>query len=132
VRFELAGKSQFVLKTPTLSGESIQNMLEIAGKLMGLANWKHDKFFIVEELYSAVDWSFIGTKEKASTVEFSGQGGAVLSFLRRDIGRVENGGHDRREDPRQGRRDRHERRAREEGRFADLRSVILRGSGPEG
>lgn len=81
VRFELAGKSQFVLKTPTLSGESIQNMLEIAGKLFALGNWNHDKFFIVEELYSATDWSFLGTKEKASSFEVSGKGAAILSFL---------------------------------------------------
>jgi hypothetical protein len=81
VKLEFTGKSQFLLKTPTLSGGSIQNMLEIAGKVAGQANWQHDKFFIVHELYTAVDWSFLGTKEKSAAVEFSGKGAAVLSFL---------------------------------------------------
>ena len=81
VKFEFSGKSQFVLKTPTLSGTSIQNMLTIAGVLAPLKNWKHDKFFIVEELYTAADWSFLGTKEKSSSFELSGKGSAILSFL---------------------------------------------------
>ena len=81
VKYEFNGKSQFVLKTPTLSGSSIQNMLQVAGIVAGLASWKHDKFFIVEELYTAVDWAFLGTKDKSSSVELSGNGAAILSFL---------------------------------------------------
>jgi hypothetical protein len=81
VRISLNGKSQFILKTPTLTGSSIQNMLTIAATVAGLANWKHDKFYIVEELYSAVDWSFLGSKENASSFELKGKGAAILSFL---------------------------------------------------
>jgi hypothetical protein len=81
VKLEFTGKSQFLLKTPTLAGGSIQNMLEIAGKVAPLANWQHDKFFIVHELYTAVDWSFLGTKEKSAAIEFTGKGAAVLSFV---------------------------------------------------
>jgi hypothetical protein len=60
---------------------SIQNLLEIAATVAPQANWQHDKFFIVHEVYTAVDWSFLGTKEKSAAVEFSGKGAAILSFL---------------------------------------------------
>jgi len=81
VKLAFKGKSQFVLKTPTLAGGSIQNLLEIAGIVAPLANWQHDQFFIVHELYTAVDWSFLGTKDKSADVEFTGKGAAILSFL---------------------------------------------------
>jgi len=81
VRLELKGKSQFLLKTPTLAGGSIQNLLEIAQAVAGLGNWQHDRFFIVHELYTAVDWSFLGTREKSAAIEFAGKGAAVLSFV---------------------------------------------------
>lgn len=81
VKLEFGGKSQFLLKTPTLAGGSIQNLLEIAGTVAPLANWQHDRFFIVHEVYTAVDWSFLGTREKSAAVEFTGKGAAVLSFL---------------------------------------------------
>jgi hypothetical protein len=81
VKYEFAGKSQFILKTPSLKGLSIDNMLMIAGHLAPLPGWKHDKFFIVEETYGADQWSFLGTKEKASNFELSGKGSGILSFL---------------------------------------------------
>ena len=81
VRLAFGGKAQFVLKTPTLAGGSIQNLLEIAGVLAGQGSWQHDRFFIVHELYTAVDWSFLGTKDKSADVEFTGKGAAILSFL---------------------------------------------------
>lgn len=81
VKYEFGGKSEFILKTPTLSGFSIQNMLEIGQKLAPLANWKHGKYFIVEELYSAADWTFLGTTEKKTDFLISGKGSAILSFL---------------------------------------------------
>ena len=81
VKLEFGGKSEFMLKTPTLSGVSIQNMLEIGQRLGPLATWKHEKFFIVEELYSAADWSFLGNTSNSSNFELSGKGAGILSFL---------------------------------------------------
>lgn len=81
VKYEFTGKDQFVLKTPTLSGLSIQNMLEISNMLKDKSGWKHNKFFIVEEIYGAADWSFIGTKESATSFELAGNGSGILSFL---------------------------------------------------
>ncbi len=81
VRLEFGGKEQFMLKTPTLTGASIQNMLQIAMQLHSLSSWRHDKYYIVEEVYGALDWSFLGTKEHARKIEISGKGSGILSFL---------------------------------------------------
>lgn len=81
VKYEFSGESEFILKTPTLSGASIQNMMEIGQRVAPLANWKHDKFFIVEELYSSADWAFVGTTQKKSDFSLSGKGSGILSFL---------------------------------------------------
>lgn len=81
VKYEFSSKSQFILKTPNLHGLSIDNMLMIGGQLAPMPNWKHDKFFIVEETYGADQWSFLGTKETSSNFELSGKGSGILSFL---------------------------------------------------
>ena len=81
VKYEFSGREQFVLKTPTLSGLSIQNMLEISNVLKDKPGWKHNRFFIVEETFGATDWSFIGTKESGSNFELTGSGSGILSFL---------------------------------------------------
>ncbi|MEE9432698.1 MAG: hypothetical protein V3V15_00480 [Sphingorhabdus sp.] len=81
VKLEFRGENQFILKTPTLSGASIQNMLQIAMQLSPLNNWRHDKYYIVEEVYGAVDWAFLGSKQNSSNVEIRGKGSGILSFL---------------------------------------------------
>lgn len=81
ISYEFSSKNQFVLKTPSLKGLSIDNMLVIANQLSALPTWKHDKFFIVEESYGADNWSFLGTKENSSNLQISGKGSAILSFL---------------------------------------------------
>jgi hypothetical protein len=81
VKFEFSAKSQFILKTPSLGGLSIHNLLAIGGQLAGKPGWDHDDFFIVSETYGASDWTFLGTKENSSTVEFSGKGSGILSLL---------------------------------------------------
>jgi hypothetical protein len=81
VKFEFNGSSEFLLKTPSLSGLSIQNLLMIAGQLVGKPGWQHDDFFIVNETYGATDWTFLGTKESNASFEFSGKGAGILSLL---------------------------------------------------
>jgi hypothetical protein len=81
VKFEFSGESQFILKTPSLSGLSIQNLLMIGGQITNKPGWDHDDFFIVSETYGATDWSFLGSKESNKSWEVSGNGNGILSFL---------------------------------------------------
>lgn len=81
VKYEFKSKDEFVLKTPALTGESIQNMLRIARALSKQADWKHDKYYIVEKVLGASDWSFLGTSEASRSFELSGKGSAIKAFL---------------------------------------------------
>jgi hypothetical protein len=81
VKFEFAGESQFILKTPSLAGLSIQNLLAISGQVASKPTWDHDDYFIVSETYGASDWTFLGTNKSATNFEFSGKGSGILSLL---------------------------------------------------
>jgi hypothetical protein len=81
VKFEFGGKNQFILKTPSLGGLSIQNLLGIGEQLAAKPNWNNDDFFIVSETFGATDWTFLGVKENSSNFEFSGKGSGILSLL---------------------------------------------------
>ena len=81
VKFEFSGTSEFILKTPSLSGLSVQNLLAIGGQLAGKPGWDHKDFFIVSETYGAADWTFLGAKEANRSFDVSGKGAGILSFL---------------------------------------------------
>lgn len=81
VKYEFAGASEFILKTPSLSGLSIQNLLSIGAQLAGKPGWNHGDFFIVAETYGAADWTFLGAKEASRSFDVSGKGAGILSFL---------------------------------------------------
>lgn len=81
VKYEFNGETEFIAKTPKLTGDSIQNMIAIASQLAGDTRWKHDKYFIVEQSLGAEDWSFIGTDKTSRNFEFSGKGSAIKQFL---------------------------------------------------
>jgi hypothetical protein len=89
-----------------------------------LANWQHDKFFIVHELYTAVDWSFLGTKDKSAASSSPARArrssrSSRPGHLRAQVERVDRG-----QDPRQGRGDRAERRPRERDGQRAIRRLI--------
>jgi hypothetical protein len=84
VHYEFSSKSQFVLKTPKLTGSSIDNMIAVARELAVHKDWKHKQYFIVSEIYGADHWSFVGNEEKQSIFKLSGAGSAIKSFL--DVG----------------------------------------------
>lgn len=81
VKFEFQGSTEFILKTQSLSGLSVQNLLAIGSLLAPKPGWDHDDFFIVHETYGATDWTFLGSKEVNRSFEFSGKGSGILSLL---------------------------------------------------
>jgi hypothetical protein len=81
VKLEFNAKDEFILKTPTLSGEHITNMNKVAQAVFGRPDWKHDKYYIIEEIYQAEEWTFLGTESSSSKIDVSGKGAGILSFL---------------------------------------------------
>jgi hypothetical protein len=81
VKIEFSRKFEYTVKSPLLKGEHIPNLADVAAAVAGRADWKHDRFYIVYELYVATEFSFIGTEKSGSTVQFTGKGSAIQSFL---------------------------------------------------
>jgi hypothetical protein len=81
VKLEFASKYEFILKTPTLSGHHIANVNQVAMAVYKNANWRHDDYYIVHELYEAAEFTFLGTEQSSSNIEVSGKGAGILSFL---------------------------------------------------
>jgi hypothetical protein len=79
VEFERA--FEYVVKAPTLKGQHITNVNQVAQAVKALPNWEHDRFYIVHEVYEADEFSFLGTETSKASMEFSGKGAAILGFL---------------------------------------------------
>lgn len=81
LKIEFSKKFEYTVKAPTLKGEHITNLDQICATVASHAAWKHDRFYIVFEVYSAEQFSFIGTESSKSAIEFSGKGSSIQSFL---------------------------------------------------
>jgi hypothetical protein len=81
VKLEFKSKFEYLLKTPTLRGSHITNMNQVAQAVFNKPGWRHANFYIVHEVYEANEWTFLGTETRGSTIEISGKGAGILSFL---------------------------------------------------
>ena len=81
LKIQLTRKFEYTVKAPTLKGQHIPNLIDVAPVVASHPNWKHDRYYIVYEVYTAEQFSFIGSEESGSTIELSGKGSAIMSFL---------------------------------------------------
>lgn len=81
VKFEFTNSFEYVLKAPTLKGVHITNILQIASAVRSLPTWDHGRFYIVHELYTADEFTFLGTQASNRNFEFSGKGAGILGLL---------------------------------------------------
>ena len=81
IKFEFDKSFEYVLKAPTLKGQHITNMLQIANSVGAAPGWQHNRFYIVYELYEAEQFTFLGTQSSKREFEFSGKGAGILGLL---------------------------------------------------
>ena len=81
VKIEFTREFDYLLKTPTLKGEHITNLIQVANAVRNLPNWEHKRFYIVHKVFDADEFSFLGNEKSQSAVEISGKGAAIASFL---------------------------------------------------
>ena len=81
LKIEFTRSFEYTMKSETLKGQTIKDLAKVASVVSKHADWKHDKYYIVYELYVAGQFSFIGTEKSGSTIELSGKGSDVQSFL---------------------------------------------------
>ena len=81
LKIELTRKFEYTVKSPTLKGQHIPNLIDVAPIVAAHAKWKHDKYYIVYEVYVADQFSFIGSEKSGSKILLSGKGSSIMSFL---------------------------------------------------
>jgi hypothetical protein len=86
VKYEFSSDYGYVLKTPQLDGEHISNMLQVGQTVAGADGWLFDRYYVVEKLYTANAFSFIGNQKKTSGFTLNGKGSAIFSFLTAGLG----------------------------------------------
>lgn len=81
LKIDFSREFSYMLKTPTLRGSHITNLNMIAQAVHTRPDWDHGRFWVVHELYEAAEFSFLGTEQKNQSIELSGKGSGILSFL---------------------------------------------------
>lgn len=81
LKYEFSRAFEYVLKTPTLKGEHITNVNQIAGAVKNHAEWRHKEFYLVHEIYDAEEFSFVGSETRKGNLSISGKGAGILGFL---------------------------------------------------
>ena len=79
IRFER--EATYLIRTPTLSGKEIRNLLAIGNALKDASGWNHSRYFVVAGVYRAGEFLFLGSQTGNQTVRFGGRGDAVRDFL---------------------------------------------------
>lgn len=81
LKLEFSDRFEFILKSPNLQGRHITDVGKVARAVSRHPDWRHDKFFIVHEVYEAADWTFLGTELRGTTVDVAGKGAGLLAFI---------------------------------------------------
>jgi hypothetical protein len=85
VELKFTRSNEFVLKTPQLNGQAIDKLGQLTAIVAKHPRWDHRKHFIAFEMFSAPDFSFLGTLKKQASITVKGDGGAIISFLNNGV-----------------------------------------------
>lgn len=71
----------YSLRSTSLSGEDISNLLHVARAVAKLADWRFRDFYVVWRILTAKDFTFLGSLQKNREISFSGTGKAIEKYL---------------------------------------------------
>src|SRR3954452_2291557 len=77
--FKFDKEQSFIVKSPTINVDQMENVNEAGQKLMGNPNWQ-DRFKVVHQTYSAKDATVISTINAGTEVTFTGDAKALRMF----------------------------------------------------
>jgi hypothetical protein len=81
VKYEFSRAFKTYSKAPTLKGQHITNLNQIAAAVRNNPDWRHKEFYVVHEVYDADQFSFSGAETRKGSLTVSGKGSGILSFL---------------------------------------------------
>jgi len=71
----------YFIRTPSLTGESISDLLEVGKQLRCHSTWDCRRFFLASTVYTAEGFTFLGSLNAGSAIRFAGRGKAISGFL---------------------------------------------------
>lgn len=81
LKIEFKREATYLIRTPTLSGEEIGNLLAVGSALKDASDWNHSRYLVVASVYRAGEFLFLGSQTGDQSVSFSGRGDAVRDLL---------------------------------------------------
>lgn len=81
VEVQFNREDSYMLRTPVLKGEDIDNLLQLGRAIKNVPGWEFRRFYIVWKVLTATKFTFLGSHRKGRSIKFSGKGSAVLNFL---------------------------------------------------
>ena len=78
-------EDSYLLKTPRLTGTGMEQSMKIARQIAKLPKWDFRDNYIVHKVWTAEEFTFLGTMEKGKTVTFNGTGEAIKGLLKTGI-----------------------------------------------
>ncbi|MCL6257476.1 hypothetical protein M3O96_00130 [Aquiflexum sp. TKW24L] len=76
VEIEFSNEKSFLVKSPTITVKTIENINQVADKLKGLNNWD-GKWKVVYAVYNALDAVIVSTLASGTKLNFSGDASAL-------------------------------------------------------
>lgn len=81
VEFSFESADSFVLKTPIVDSIAVQGMFKIGQKIKNVQGWRHGAFRIVQKVYVAETYTFLGSEKKSKKIRFKGKGNFLVQLI---------------------------------------------------
>ena len=81
IEYSFKGEFEYALKSDDIDVDQIVNVNQVAKAVLGVDEWRHEKWYIVERVYRSGQWSFLGSRKTSKSFKVSGKGSAIGQFL---------------------------------------------------
>lgn len=81
LRITFNAEDSYLLKTPELSGTGMEQSMKVAKEAARIPGWDFRENYIVQRVWTAGEFTFLGTLEKGKTLSFRGSGEAIRKLL---------------------------------------------------
>ncbi len=81
----LKHENSYYLRTPVLSGTSLDQAMSIARIIAKLPSWDHLRNFVVHKIWRAEDFVFLGNLDNSSEINFTGKGEFIRNLINNGI-----------------------------------------------
>lgn len=81
VEFSFSGSDSFFVSTPVGKVTTLENLIRIGDRLTNVTSWRHDRYFIVREVFDADGFTVLGSEQANRKATFTGDANALIKFV---------------------------------------------------